>query len=91
MSQSGKAHSAVQSFLHSDFYGRPVQLELVEGNYFLGFDMVSVSRQFKIIQVYPSRSLERGQIRNPSSSCSLNLSMSGLRSRLALIIKTLFH
>ena len=49
MSQSSKAHSAVQSFLHSDFYGPPVQLELVEDNHFLGFDVVSGSRQFKYI------------------------------------------
>ena len=49
MSQSSKAHSAVQSFLHSDFYGPPVQLELVEDNRFLGFDVVPESRQIKYI------------------------------------------
>ena len=85
MSQSSKAHSAVQSFLHSDFYGPPVQLELVEDNHFLGFEVVPESRQIKYI--LPE---ERWQIRNPSSSCSLNLLMSGLRSRLALIIKYTF-
>ena len=81
MSQSSKAHSAVQSFLHSVFYRPPVQLELVEDNRFLGFDVVPESRQIKYI--LPE---ERWQIRNPSSSCSLNLLMSGLHSRLALII-----
>ena len=40
MSQSSKAHTAVQSILHSDFYGAPVQLELVNDNHFLGFDVV---------------------------------------------------
>ena len=85
MSQSSKAHSAVQSFLHSDFYRPPVQLELVEDNRFLGFDVVPESRQIKYI--LPE---ERWQIRNPSSSCSLNLLMSRLHSRLALIIKYTF-
>ena len=85
MSQSSKAHTAVQSIPHSDFYGAPVQLELVNDNHFLGFDVVPESRQIKYI--LPN---ERWQIRNPSSSCSLNLLMSGLRSRLALIIKYTF-
>lgn len=46
-SQSSRSHSAGQSVLHSEFYGRLVQLELVQDTRFFRLDVLPESRQIK--------------------------------------------
>ena len=85
MSDNAKKTPAVQTLLRDDFYIPPVELEIVNDNYFLGFDVLPNQRRITYIQPQ-----YKWQIRHPHGACSLKLLYSGLRSRLALIFKYSF-
>ena len=75
-------HLAIQTLIHPDFYGNPVELEPVEDMHLLGFDVDL--RQRTISYIPPDASWK---IRDNASAGSTRLRLSGLQSRAHLIRK----
>ena len=75
-------HMAIQTLIHPDFYGNPVELEPVEDMHLLGFDVDL--RQRTISYIPPDASWK---IRDYASAGSTRLRLSGLQSRAHLIRK----
>ena len=73
---------AAQQFFSTFFYGAPVQLEVVDDNHFLGFDVLPSQREIRYLQ--PQHAW---QIRCPHAACTQDLLYSGFCSRLSLIYK----
>ena len=78
-------HMAIQTLIHPDFYGNPVELEPVEDMHLLGFDVDL--RQRTITYIPPDASWK---IRDYASAGSTRLRLSGLQSRAHLIRKYTF-
>merc|ERR1712023_411622 len=71
---------AFQRFLHLEFYGLPVELEVVDDTILLGFEVDPV--QFQVRYILPDKS---HQFRSPYSAGSDTLNLSGFKSRKHLI------
>lgn len=74
----------LQVLKHEHFYGYPVELETVDTQELLGFQVESAQRT--VLYKQPDRS----QLRTPASAGSDRLSLSGLQSRLTLIFRYTF-
>ena len=75
-------HLAIQTLIHPDFYGNPVELEPVEDMHLLGFDVDLHQRT--IAYMPPDASWK---IRDHASAGSTRLRLSGFHSRAHLIRK----
>ena len=76
---------ALQAFLHTYFYKHPVELEPVADTVLLGFDVDPILYQVRYIMPDQDH-----QFRSMKSAGSINLTLSGLRSRVSLIKKYSF-
>ena len=71
------SHPAIQTLIHNNFFGDPVELETVEDFHFLGFNIDLQQRTITYIQ--PT---QPWKIRDHTSAGSQRLALSGLASRL---------
>ena len=76
---------ALQVFLQQYFYRHPVELEPVADTILLGFEVDPILYQVKYVMPNQDH-----QFRSMKSAGSLNLTLSGLRSRVSLIKKYSF-
>ena len=74
------SHPAIQTLIHHNFFGDPVELETVDGFHLLGFNIDLLQRTITYIQ--PTQSWK---IRDSTSTGSLRLTLSGLAFRLHAI------
>ena len=78
-------HPAIQTLIHHNFFGDPVELEPVEDFHLLGFNIDLPQRT--IIYMQPS---QPWKIRDSTTAGSQRLALSGLQSRLHTIRKYTF-
>ena len=76
------SHPGVQTLIHQEFFGDPIELETVEDFHLLGFNINLTTRTITYIQ--PS---QPWKIRDSTSAGSKRLALSGLASRLCTIYK----
>ena len=78
-------HPAILTLIRHDFFGDPIELEAVEDNHLLGFNIELTNRTITYMQ--PTQSWK---IRDPTSAGSKRLTLSGLASRLHTMYKYTF-